>query len=297
MKSDPKIKTYKGITSLFFAGFFYAFYGVFSRLMGNDFANFFQAWSRGLIVFFVLLIIGFYCKSFKKFEKADYKWLLLASIGSSLTIAPFYIAAVNIPIGIALLLFYAANTIFSFLVGYYLFGEKLNNKKVIALLIAFVGLVTVYYENIAVYDFSYLLLSAISGILFAFYFLFSKKVSGKYSPTQINAFMFFMVFMVNLVISLMLHEKFYFDFVSPSWFANYGYVIAQVLATFLVVSGFKKVEAQVGSLILLSEVIFTVLFGYLFFKEIPGNLSIVGGVLIFVAMALPNVTFLEKKNI
>ncbi len=289
-------KETKGVASLFAAGFFYAFYGVFSRLMGGKFDTFFQAWSRGVIVAIIFLLIGFFNKSFKKIQSKDYKWFLLSALGGSLTIGPFYVAVLHMPIGIALLIFYAANTIFAYILGNLLFGERINNKKYIALLCSLIGLVFVYYESIRFYDLLYILNASFSGLMFTLFYLGSKKVNKTYSSAQINFFIFGVLFIINLTISLVLNESFYWDFSSKEWLANLGYVIVQVAAAFLVISGFKKVEAQIGSLVLLSEVIFTVIFGYIFFKEVPGFYSILGGLLIIIAMALPNLSKYENKN-
>jgi len=279
----------KGVLYLLLAGFFYATYGVFSRIMGKDFTNFYQAWSRGIIVSAVFVTLGIVNKGFVKIKKEDFKWLFLAVCGGALTITPFYVAAVNIPIGTALLVFYAANTTLSYILGYILFKEHLNKTKMFSLILALVGLLFIYNENIRLYDMKYLAYSAISGLLFTCMLMFSKKVNKKYSVFQINSIISIGTVIINLVISLLMKEKYYLDLLSTSWYANLGYAAAQILALLFVVTGFKTVEAQIGSIILLSEVVFTLILGFFIFSEFPGTLSLFGGLLIFSAMLIPNI--------
>jgi len=84
-------------------------------------------------------------------------------------------------------------------------------------------------------------------------------------------------------------EAWYTQFFTISWLANALYAVASILTTMLVIFGFKRVEAQLGSLLLLAELPFVVLFGWLFYQEIPSYYSVIGGILILVSMSIPNI--------
>ena len=60
--------------------------------------------------------------------------------------------------------------------------------------------------------------------------------------------------------------------------------------------GFKLLEVQIASLILLFELIFATIIGAIFYHEIPGVLELFGGLLIISAMALPIVRENKTKN-
>ena len=79
--------------------------------MGKYFPPFFQAWSRAIPILLILLIIGYFRRTFKKISVKDYKWFLIVGTSAALVNAPFYIATVNIPISMTMLIFYAVNTI------------------------------------------------------------------------------------------------------------------------------------------------------------------------------------------
>ena len=55
----------------------------------------------------------------------------------------------------------------------------------------------------------------------------------------------------------------------------------------LMVYGFSNLEAYTGSLIMLSEILFGLIIGFLFYSEIPSTLTLTGGIIIILAMVLP----------
>lgn len=82
---------------------------------------------------------------------------------------------------------------------------------------------------------------------------------------------------------------------SNVWFATGLFGLLFLSTGFLMVYGFKYVEAQKGTLIMLLDVVLGILFGYLFFKEIPSVISMFGGGLILFAIILPNISLKKLK--
>ncbi|KKU43831.1 MAG: Permeases of the drug/metabolite transporter (DMT) superfamily, partial [Parcubacteria group bacterium GW2011_GWA2_46_7] len=60
-----------------------------------------------------------------------------------------------------------------------------------------------------------------------------------------------------------------------------------IIASFCLIRGFKYVEAQSGSLILPTELIFASVFGYFFLGEILKVTTYMGGFLIILAAIMP----------
>ena len=79
---------------------------------------------------------------------------------------------------------------------------------------------------------------------------------------------------------------------SPAWWWMFIYALVQVATVWLLVYGFKNLEAQVGIVIMPVEIIFAVIFGYLVFGETLTLGTFIGGVLIATAAFLPNVKLL-----
>lgn len=66
------------------------------------------------------------------------------------------------------------------------------------------------------------------------------------------------------------------------------YSIVNAVAFWLVIVGFRYVDASVGSLIGLMEVVFAVIFGAVIFHEVLNTSIYIGGILILVAAMLPD---------
>jgi drug/metabolite transporter (DMT)-like permease len=87
----------------------------------------------------------------------------------------------------------------------------------------------------------------------------------------------------------MTRERVILDLPHQTWYALIGFSVIGVLAFYLVLYGYSKLEAQKASLIMLAELIFVIIVGYILYQEIPSwNVSI-GGMFIVLALALPNI--------
>jgi len=283
----------KGELTLVGAAFFYSLFSVCSRLIGTSFAPFYQTWTRTLVALFFLAFLTTR-SSFKKIEKADLAWFILVIIGGSFVNTAFFVAAVNMPLATTMFIFYAISTIFSYFIGSILFKENINILKIFSILFAVFGLGLIYSDGLIFEKLFFIFLAALSGILFSVYTMASKKISHKYSGVQINYVAYISMIIINLATSLILHENFNLSFFSIPWLANILYGFAAVGAYLLIIKGFKTVEMQKGSIILLFEIIFVVIFGVILFKEIPTRNSIIGGVLIIIAMIIPNLKLLKN---
>jgi len=84
---------------------------------------------------------------------------------------------------------------------------------------------------------------------------------------------------------------------SQVWAGILGYAIASLLAFALVVKGFQYVEASIGALVGLLEIVVGIVLGLVFFSEQLTWQTIIGGLLIILAAALPNLQNLRKNKI
>jgi len=287
---------YKGFFILLLGGFFYSSYGVFSRIIGTSISQFFQIWSRAIITLAFLFVFILLSKTkLKKIQKADWIWGLSVSLTTGLLLPFFYIAVNNLAIGTTLFTFYALSTVVSYILGRVIFKEKLNRIKIISLFVAILGLFFIYIDSMKMGDLRYLLFSGLSGALFGLNINLIKKINNNYSPWQVNIFIWSGALIVNLIVSVFLGEHFNFSFISIPWAANIGLSLCSLAASVLVVYGFKFIEMQKGSIVLLSELVFGVLLGLFIYKEIPSIVTILGSILIFIALVLPNLKVGDKN--
>ncbi|MBI2551529.1 DMT family transporter [Candidatus Uhrbacteria bacterium] len=105
-----------------------------------------------------------------------------------------------------------------------------------------------------------------------------------------------MILFTNALISLLLHEVQILPSFSAVWFWQLCYSVVSLFGFWLVIAGLKRVDATIGALIGLLEIVFGVAFGILFFREDLTASVVVGGLLIVGAASLPNVWEMIKEK-
>lgn len=174
----------KGPLFIIFSSLFFSSYGIWSKLMSGFFGEFSQAWIRGLIITFILLVLGIVGKKFKKITKEDWPWFVVTALAGGLNQAPYYYAFEKLELGTATMLFYASLTIGGFFFGKIFFKEKMTSSKIIALILAISGMGLIYGIKISG-GFLPLLMAIVAGGMGSAEVVFSKKISHKYSTLQV----------------------------------------------------------------------------------------------------------------
>ncbi len=271
-------------------------YGVWSRLIGAEFGVFFQGWVRSALVLLFLLPITFLTKKWKPVKREDWKWLLAPVAFGAATQAPLYYAFNHMDIGTATLIFYSMFVITSYIVGKMFLGEKIGVIKLVSLLLSFWGLVTIFGFSLAKFSLLALLLAATNGIASGGEVSTTKKSTQKFSSLQVSAAVWFGIFITHLPLSILLGEKQIPLSLSPTWLAMFAFAAAGLISFWLVIEGYKFVDASIGGLIGLLEIIFGVVFGILIFQEKLTFSVIIGGVIIIFAAMLPDLTEIIKRK-
>lgn len=273
-------------------------YGIWSRFTGEEFGVFFQGWVRSAIILLFLIPITYYTKSFKKVERKDLKWILVPVVIGIFTQAPLYYAFNNMDIGTATLIFYAMYVITSYLVGWWVMKEKIGLPKMISLALAIVGLVVMFGLSLEKFTFFAMLMAAINGVASGAEVTTTKIPTKKYSSLQLGVYMWLGGFVTHLPASLIVGEKqipFEFNLV---WLSMLAFALVGLVALWLVVEGYKHVDASIGGLIGLMEIIFGVIFGILIFGESLTLTVVLGGIIIIIAAMLPDlVNIINSKKI
>ncbi len=286
----------KGITYITLSAFFFGTYGVWSRLIGDSFGNFFQAWSRGLFLLIILIPFALWKKQIKTIQKEDLVWFIAMALAGGLNQAPYFYAFHHLDIGTATLLFYASLTIGCYVIGKLFFNERMTFIKYLSLFLALLGMSMIFSFSLSG-AFLATIAAVIAGFMGATVVSLSKKVSSSYSPLFPLLCDFLVMFLANSVISLLIHEQMIRIITLDAVIGALGYAITMVFANVLAIIGFRYTTASIGGLIGLSEILFAALFGLLFFGQHPGNTALLGGTLIIAAAALPNLPFGRKDSI
>jgi drug/metabolite transporter (DMT)-like permease len=278
----------RGVGFILMSAFFYASYGIWSRLMANYFGEFSQAWTRGLVLLVGTLILNSVFKFFKPINKKDWIWFGVISL-MGLNQAPYFYGFKYLNVGTATLFFYAALLIGGYVIGKFSFKEKITNVKWISLILALIGMVVIYRLSLNSGQLLAVGLTILAGLMGAGGVVFTKKLSGDYPEIQIMMSYFVSITVVNFIMSAIIKDALpAFGFNVP-WLAQLGYLVAFLVANLAVIEGYKHLEPSIGSLIGLVEIIFGILFGVIFFGEQFGLGIGLGSVLILVAAVLPNI--------
>lgn len=284
----------RGTVFILISSVFYASYGIWSRMMGGYFGEFSQAWTRGLVLLIFVLIYGTYKSIFRKIPMEDWKWFGIIALCGGLNQAPYYYGFQGLGVGTGTVIFYAALLIGGYLIGSIFFKEKMGITKLASLLLAVIGIVTIYQLSLTVDQVFPALVMIMAALMGSVAAVLPKKLSGTYHELQIMMGYFIVMVVANGILAWFFGEKLPIGSSITPWLGQLGYITAMLLANVTVIEGFRHIEASVGSLIGLVEIILGVIFGYLFFAESIGVATVVGGLLILMAAALPSMVELAK---
>jgi drug/metabolite transporter (DMT)-like permease len=285
-----------GYTLILLSAIGFASFGVFAVLVGDTYEVFTQAWTRALIVSVVLLIVGLITKQLKPFKRKDLKWVAIFTAFSLFTVAPIYYSFLNMDIGTATILFYAAYMVMSYAVGRIFFKERITIIKIAAIILAIIGMTLIFGVELAGVSAFAMVLALLNGVASGGEVSFTKKVSMTYSPLQLTLVSWIAICVSHFIIAVILGENLFPEQTLKSSLGIVLYALAAMTAFWLVVAGYKRVEASIGGLIGTLEVPFAVLLGLIFFAQRPSALTAFGGALIFIAAALPDGLTLWKNR-
>jgi len=276
----------KGIVSLLISTLIYSFFGVLTRIIGFSIPVFYAMWVRAFVTIGILFLVAYYTHQWSHVKPKDWKWFILRSVGGMVGFLGSYVSFYFLPLGTALFIFYGGSTVGGYALGRLLIGERITRIKGISLVIALLGLLLIYITRIGTGSLLYMLLAFAGGLGTATWNVSSKKISGTYSDVQLNATDFLLNGMFALFASVLLQEQWVPIQANTVWLANLLFIILFISTGQLMVYGFKRLDAQIASLIMLTEVLFGVILGYLFYAEIPSAWSVVGGGMIIASIVL-----------
>lgn len=286
----------KGLFLIILSALMFGSYGVWSKLIGGSLGALFQGWTRGLFLAIILLPILLWKKELIPIEKKDWKWMGLFLVFTSLTQAPIFYAFNHMDIGTASLLFFVSQVLMLFVVGIFFLGEKLTKIKLLSFILALAGMSIVFQFSLVVFTLLAAAMAVLNGIASGGEVGFSKKLSEKYSPLYLSWLSWVIIVITNAPISYLLGETWILPSFEIVWIYQLGYTIVSLIGFWAVMEGLKTVEASIGGLIGLMEVVFTIGFGIILFSEELSTKVIIGGALIMVAAGLPHLVEMLNRN-
>lgn len=268
---------------------------MWAKLIGGDMGVFFQGWSRGLIIALALFPYLYFKKLIVPIKREDWKWLATFLVFTSLTQAPLFYAYTHMDIGSATLLFFVSMLLTMYTVGVFFLSEKMSWAKVASFVLACVGMYFIFSFSLVAFSLLAALMAMLNGVASGGEISFSKKLSGSYSTLYITWLSWVIIVITNAPVSILLGETQLLPSFDLVWLWQLGYTAASMFAFWLIIEGLKHVEAGIGGLLGLLEIIFSVIFGLIIFHEHLTWQIVAGAALILIAAALPHVQEVRSK--
>jgi drug/metabolite transporter (DMT)-like permease len=289
----------KGVLMVLASALFFGSYGVWSRLIGDSFDPLFQGYTRGLTICLFLFPVLYFRKQIAPIPRKDWKWLAVFLAFTSATQAPLFYAFNNMDIGTATLLFFVSMLLTMYVVGFLFFGEKFTKVKAASFALALLGMFLTFSFSIKEFALLAAVAAAFNGVASGGEVAFSKKLTGNYAPLYMSALSWLIIVPTNGLLSIAVGERQLMPAFNAAWGWQICYTVVSLLGFWLIIKGLKYVEASIGGLLGLLEIVFSIFFGMMLFGETIGGRALVGGMLILVAAALPHVDELvvRRRNI
>lgn len=286
----------KGYLMILASSVLFATYGVWSKIMGDDFGIFYQGWVRALIVLILLTPFLVWKKAFVHIRKEDFKWLAIFIGFTIFTQVPLYYGFIKTGVGAAILMYYAMFIITSYIVGRFIIGEKITPIKLLSLMLAFGGMALVFNVSLMTFSALGLLMAAANGIASGGEVSSSKKLTNAYSPLVITFYSWVAILITHLPLSLLMGEVQFRPALNLNWAAMLAYAAVSLVSFWIVIEAFRHVDASVGSLMGLSEIVWAMLLGVILFQEHFSAGALWGASLIISAGVLPDALEIIKSR-
>ena len=281
-----KTKASLGATLVVLSSFFYASYGIWTKLMGNFFGGYTASALRSVLVLAILIPIVVVSR---KWEPINWQksWMhILGLVFFSFFIwGPLYYAILNAGVGLALTVAYASIVISMFFFGWLFANERFTKDKWVSAILGLIGIALIFSPSTSHVAWLALGAALLSGTSTGALTVIIKLIP--YQATQATVISWTISVFANLVMAFLIKEKVpQFGF-HIQWLYLVLFAIASTIASWSLSRGVKLLEAGSAGVLGLLEIVFGVAFGIVFFHERPGMVAVAGVVVIIAASAIP----------
>lgn len=276
-----------GLIEVFFASLLFGFMPIvvrFGKNLGPYNLSFFRVLVAAISIFlFVLFSKKLSLKPFKYERK---KLILFGSLHGFIILG-YFIAIKYLSIASAVLLLYSSS-IWIVVFSYFILKEKIEKNTIFALAISFIGLIFIVSpQNFFLRESLIGSLGGLgAGIGMGLIYTLSKTFK-KYDKVSLT-------FWQNLIAIPFVLPLLFLDFPKITYFDSGIIILLGTLFTavpfILIFKGFGKIDAQKGSIVIMLDIIFSIIFAWIIFHEVPTKFSIIGGILILIG------TYMITKN-
>ena len=281
-----------GASLVVLSSFFYASYGIWTKLMGDFFQGYTASALRSVLVLLILLPIAFLYRHFEPINlKQNWRYLAGMLIASLFTWGPLYYAILHAGVGISLAIAYASIVLGSFFFGWLFGRERFTKDKAISAFLGIIGLALIFSPTTGHLALLALFGALVSGLSAGANTVFSKQI--RYNATQSTIALWVTSVIANFVMAFILKEHYSSIGLYAPWLYLVFFAVASVIASWSLVKGVKLIDAGAAGVLGLLEIVFGVLFGVVLFHERPSAVALLG---MFVIIAAASIPYLKDYN-
>ncbi len=258
----------------------FGFIGPIVRLA--NISNFVFLFYSGLLGFTILIGFVLFKERITEVWPKKYKWLLiLTALVVSIQIFTYFEAYKRTTLANSVLLHYTA-PIFAALFAPLFLKERIDRITIPSLILSFSGVYLILFQtgfSLASADTMGIIFALISGIAYGACIISNKKLMMIFKPLTLMLYQYggFILWIPFIKTNEYLIPQ-------KAIILTIVYIIfVSLLPTFIYLKGLKYVKGQHIGIIAYAEVIAVIVYGYLFFNEIPSKLILVGGALILIS--------------
>jgi drug/metabolite transporter (DMT)-like permease len=277
---SQKLTQLQGAGALLLSAFIYGTFGLLIREIAKMMGDATQVAARFILAAGIIALANLLMRKALRIPRVLLLKAGLLGVAFALVVLFFTISANSTKIINSVVLLYGGSIIASFLIGTFIFKEKVTGPKILAIIIALIGLAM--FSN----AFLALSLGVITGFASGLMDGVANGLRKTLKAADRNVVVMYQ-FGIGSVFSLLL-VLFSGGFVigEISLIPVLAILVFALLLVFLnnlLLFGFQHFDVNVGTVILATELFFAMVLGYLFLHESPTLSEVVGGALIFFA--------------
>jgi drug/metabolite transporter (DMT)-like permease len=285
----------KGFLALLATGIIISTFGILIRLLNQDLTPYQQLFFRYTLGFILAFSVALCTKAKWQIHTMNKRDLILNCACSALSVLFFTLSILQTKVTVTISSLYIGSLTTSFLVGTFMFKEKMTPVKWASLFLIFIGILCFVYPFSSSMLSLGLVFGVLSGVLESFTFMFRKKLGDKISRIALVSLqlaggaigsLVFVLFSGQIAISHVSIE-------TGAVTLLFGLFLIAI--NYLIIVGFSNYDLSIGNIIVSSELVFGPLLAFVFLKEVPTIWEIVGACFIIVAVVLPHISWKKKK--
>lgn len=283
----------KGAGALFAVALTYGFSGILVREISSMWGDKAQVTARFGLVLIFLLSYRLWTKNKISLDRSKIPIALVLGIATAGMVQFFTFAVQKTTVANTLFVFYAINMTSSFLLGSALLKEPVSRSKFVALLLALAGLAL--YSGAIVGGGFGILYSIVAGIFVGAVTIASKLLSNVNRNTVL-IWQYAVVVLLTGIITLMSPDQIIRTVSAHGIILTVLFSLFIIMGSYLVLYGLQHFDANIGAVIMSTEIIFGAALAYALFGEVPKAHELFGGVLIFAGSVVGSGIFDKNRH-